>query len=113
MVSMYFQTLLRIWDCFLLEGPKVLFRFALAILKLHEKDILQKTDTMGIMKHLKACAKLTYDVEGLVKVGLVLCSLRQAAGTHVVVTNDRRVGGLLCLLKFGTQGLPQQTPASQ
>ena len=24
---------------------------------------------MGIMKHLKACAKLTYDVEGLVKVG--------------------------------------------
>ncbi|XP_060562937.1 uncharacterized protein LOC132722444 [Ruditapes philippinarum] len=62
-----FQTLLRIWDCFLLEGPKVLFRFSLAILKLHEKDILQKTDTMGIMKHLKACAKLTYDVEGLVK----------------------------------------------
>lgn len=62
-----FQTLLRIWDCFLLEGPKVLFRFSLAILKLHEKDILQKTDTMGVMKHLKACAKLTYDVEGLVK----------------------------------------------
>ena len=68
-VNFYFQTLLRIWDCFLLEGPKVLFRFSLAILKLHEKDILQKTDTMGIMKHLKACAKLTYDVEGLVKVG--------------------------------------------
>ncbi|VDO35043.1 unnamed protein product [Haemonchus placei] len=27
------QTLLRIWDCFLLEGPKVLFRFALALLE--------------------------------------------------------------------------------
>ncbi|KAK6024451.1 hypothetical protein OSTOST_09737, partial [Ostertagia ostertagi] len=27
-----FNTLLRIWDCFLLEGPKVLFRFALALL---------------------------------------------------------------------------------
>ena len=49
----------------------MLFRFALAILKLHEKDILQKTDTMGIMKHLKACAKLSYDVEGLAKVGPV------------------------------------------
>ena len=52
----------------MLEGPKVLFRFSLAILKLHEKDILKKTDTMGIMKHLKSCAKLTYDVDGLVKV---------------------------------------------
>ena len=49
----------------------MLFRFSLAILKLHEKDILQKTDTMGIMKHLKACAKLTYDVDGLVKVGCI------------------------------------------
>ncbi|XP_078325499.1 uncharacterized protein LOC111124243 isoform X7 [Crassostrea virginica] len=63
-----FQTLLRIWDCFLLEGPKVLFRFALAILKLHEKEILQKTDTISIMRHLKAAAKLTYDADGLIKV---------------------------------------------
>ncbi|KAH3798475.1 hypothetical protein DPMN_152074 [Dreissena polymorpha] len=62
-----FQTLLRVWDCFLLEGPKVLFRFALAILRLHERDILQRSDTMGIMKHLKSCTRLTYDVEGLVK----------------------------------------------
>ncbi|XP_019929607.3 uncharacterized protein [Magallana gigas] len=63
-----FQTLLRIWDCFLLEGPKVLFRFALAILKLHEKEILQKTDTISIMRHLKAAAKLTFDADGLLKV---------------------------------------------
>ncbi|XP_062582307.1 uncharacterized protein LOC134244056 isoform X1 [Saccostrea cucullata] len=63
-----FQTLLRIWDCFLLEGPKVLFRFALAILKLHEKEILQKTDTISIMRHLKAAAKLTFDADGLIKV---------------------------------------------
>ncbi|KAJ8300670.1 hypothetical protein KUTeg_022189 [Tegillarca granosa] len=63
-----YQTLLRIWDCFLLEGPKVLFRFALAILKIHEKEILLKSDTISIMRHLKACAKLTYDVDGLIKV---------------------------------------------
>ncbi|XP_052789974.1 uncharacterized protein LOC128224223 isoform X2 [Mya arenaria] len=62
-----FQTLLRMWDCFLLEGPKVLFRFSLAILQLHENDILQKCDTMGVMKHLKACTKLTYDVDGLMQ----------------------------------------------
>ena len=67
-ITILFQTLLRIWDCFLLEGPKVLFRFALAILKLHEKEILQKTDTISIMRHLKAAAKLTYDADGLIKV---------------------------------------------
>ncbi|XP_060065766.1 uncharacterized protein LOC132546088 [Ylistrum balloti] len=63
-----FQTLLRIWDCFLLEGPKVLFRFTLAILKINEKEILQKTDTISIMRYLKACAKLTFDADSLIKV---------------------------------------------
>ncbi|XP_064616291.1 uncharacterized protein LOC135480392 [Liolophura sinensis] len=62
-----FETLLRIWDCFLLEGPKVLFRFSLAILKVHQHDLLQKTDTISVMRHLKACAKLTYDIDGLIK----------------------------------------------
>ncbi|KAL8575677.1 hypothetical protein ACOMHN_055866 [Nucella lapillus] len=59
-------TLLRIWDCFLLEGPKVLFRFSLAILKMHEREISQKTETISVMRHLKACARVTYDTDGLV-----------------------------------------------
>ena len=63
------QTLLRIWDIFLLEGPKVLFRFCLAILHLHEKEIQRKTDTIGVMRHLKSCARISYDVDGLVQVG--------------------------------------------
>ncbi|XP_025114538.1 uncharacterized protein LOC112576362 isoform X3 [Pomacea canaliculata] len=62
-----FHTLLRIWDCFLLEGPKVLFRFSLAILKLHEREIIKKCETISVMRHLKACAKVTYDVDGLVQ----------------------------------------------
>ncbi|PAA93776.1 hypothetical protein BOX15_Mlig002084g3 [Macrostomum lignano] len=62
-----FPALLRIWDCFLLEGPKVLFRFTLGILKLHEKILLQQTDTISVWKHLKAAAKLTFDVEGLAR----------------------------------------------
>ncbi|XP_055896131.1 uncharacterized protein LOC106079591 isoform X5 [Biomphalaria glabrata] len=61
-----FPTLLRIWDCFLLEGPKVLFRFSLAILHIHSKEIIMKCDTISVMRHLKACAKITYDVDGLV-----------------------------------------------
>ncbi|XP_054706991.1 uncharacterized protein LOC129216801, partial [Uloborus diversus] len=60
------ETLLRIWDCFLLEGPKVLFRFSLGILKLQEEAILARHDTVSIMRQLKAAAKLCFDVDGLV-----------------------------------------------
>ncbi|CAH1785700.1 unnamed protein product [Owenia fusiformis] len=66
--SVPFETLLRIWDCFLLEGPKVLFRFSLAMLRMHQQSILYKKDTISIMRHLKSCAKLTFDVEGLMKI---------------------------------------------
>ncbi|GFN92902.1 C-jun-amino-terminal kinase-interacting protein 3 [Plakobranchus ocellatus] len=60
-------TLLRVWDCFLLEGPKVLFRFSLAILHTHSKEIIMKSDTISVMRHLKACARISYDVDGLVR----------------------------------------------
>jgi hypothetical protein len=63
-----FQTILRVWDCFLLEGPKVLFRFVLALLHMHKNTLLECTDTMSILKALKLCAKHTYDVDALVKV---------------------------------------------
>ncbi|VDM37434.1 unnamed protein product [Toxocara canis] len=57
--------MIRIWDCFLLEGPKVLFRFAVALLSIHESEVLQRTDTISVMKVLKASVRLTYDYEGL------------------------------------------------
>ena len=60
--------MLRIWDCFLLEGPKVLFRFALSLLYAHEATIMQRHDTISVMKILKACARLSYDIDGLMKV---------------------------------------------
>ncbi|XP_067140902.1 uncharacterized protein [Centruroides vittatus] len=62
-----FETLLRIWDCFLFEGPKVLFRFALAILKLQEESLLAKSDTVSVMRQLKASTKLLFDVDTLMK----------------------------------------------
>jgi len=35
-----FRTVCRVWDIFLAEGVKIIFRVALAILKLNEKEIL-------------------------------------------------------------------------
>ena len=34
------ETVARIWDCLLLEGPKILFRVALTIVKLCQKELL-------------------------------------------------------------------------
>ena len=64
------------WDCFLLEGPKVLYRFALVILGHHEEEILLRTDTIGIMKVVKAAVKLCFDVDGLFQVSSLLTSQR-------------------------------------
>ena len=64
--------MLRIWDCFLLEGPKVLFRFTVALLGLYQDEILERTDTIAVMKVLKAAVRLTYDVDGLITVCVFL-----------------------------------------
>jgi len=66
--SVPFETLLRIWDCFLLEGGKVLFRFALAILIINRENILTRTDTISMMKQIKDSTKNLIDVESLFKV---------------------------------------------
>ncbi len=63
-----FEVLVRIWDCFLFEGDKVLFRYACALLKLHKRVLLQQTDAISFFKHLKYCVKNTFDIDGLNKV---------------------------------------------
>ena len=67
--SMPFEVLIRIWDCFLFEGDKVLFRYACALLKLHKRILMQQDDAISFYKQLKHCVKNTFDVEGLNKVG--------------------------------------------
>jgi hypothetical protein len=63
-----FETLLRIWDCFLLEGSKVLFRFTCALLYMHKQVLLEQSDTISVFKHLKHAVKYTFDVDGVVKI---------------------------------------------
>ncbi|XP_042145435.1 TBC1 domain family member 2B isoform X1 [Ixodes scapularis] len=47
------ETYLYIWDVFLYEGNKVLFRFALAIFKICETEILNQEDYMAINRYLR------------------------------------------------------------
>ena len=57
--------MLRIWDCFLYEGRKVLYRFALGILKLYEKKTLQMSDTNNILGFLKRLPKHIFNADDL------------------------------------------------
>ena len=43
------ETAARVWDALLLEGPKVVFRVALAILKICQKDLLLATNPGDVM----------------------------------------------------------------
>ncbi len=60
--------MLRIWDTFLYEGSKVLFRFALAIFRYNEDRIMQQMTSIGIFNHLRTMCQDSTDVEKLVRV---------------------------------------------
>lgn len=70
-----FNTLLRIWDCFLLEGPKVLFRFAIVLIGKHEEEIISRGDAIGIMRVSKAATKLAFDEEAIVNMAFRIPNL--------------------------------------
>ena len=61
-----FDTVVRIWDIYLVEGRKTLFRIALAILKINEKELME-AEMEGLFSVLKDY-KENVDVEKLLKV---------------------------------------------
>ena len=69
--------MLRIWDTFLYEGSKVLFRFAIAIFKYNEEAILATENSIGIFNKLRTMCQDATEVNRLVQVRQwrCLCSL--------------------------------------
>ncbi|XP_004455856.2 TBC1 domain family member 2A isoform X2 [Dasypus novemcinctus] len=51
--SLISDILLRVWDAFLYEGSKVVFRYALAIFKYNEEAILRLQDGLEIYQYLR------------------------------------------------------------
>ncbi|XP_038660038.1 TBC1 domain family member 2A [Scyliorhinus canicula] len=50
--SLQSNVLLKVWDAFLYEGAKVIFRYALAIFKYNEQEILKLSDNLAIYDYL-------------------------------------------------------------
>ena len=66
--NLEFNTLVRIFDVFLLEGYKVIYRFALAFLKIKEDEFLIGKDGLAsIMQTLNKCYE-NVDIENLFKI---------------------------------------------
>ncbi|XP_072460348.1 TBC1 domain family member 2A isoform X3 [Notamacropus eugenii] len=55
--SLISDILLRVWDAFLYEGIKVIFRYALAIFKYNEEAILRIHDSLEIYQYLRFFTK--------------------------------------------------------
>ena len=65
--------MLRIWDTFLYEGSKVLFRFAIAIFKYNEDDLLSIENSIGIFNRLRSMCQDATDVNRLAHVCVHMC----------------------------------------
>ena len=70
------QTMARVWDALFSEGPKILYRVALTLLKDCAPDMLAADNTGDLISAIKACCHDCHDRDALMKVragALVLC----------------------------------------
>ena len=62
-----FDIVVRVFDCYLLEGEKILYRVALALFKLKENEILNSKKFESIMEILKNLTKEVGSADELLK----------------------------------------------
>lgn len=63
-----FETLLRVWDCLLYEGSKIMFRIALSLFKIHQHAILGIADPFELATFIRHMPKRQLDVIQLTEV---------------------------------------------
>ncbi|KAJ8382115.1 hypothetical protein SKAU_G00028930 [Synaphobranchus kaupii] len=66
--SLASDILLRVWDAFLYEGTKVIFRCALALFKYKEEDIMKIHDNVEIYQYLRFFTKTISDSRKLMNI---------------------------------------------
>ena len=62
----FYETILRIMDCYLFEGNKIIHRISLALLALKENEILQQKTYLEILEIIKT-ATINVDIDRLFK----------------------------------------------
>lgn len=59
---------LRLWDCFLYEGDKTMFRVALALLKMNEKELFKFNSSVAVNSFLRATINEPIDLDEFFKI---------------------------------------------
>ncbi|KAL3161675.1 hypothetical protein ABBQ38_008775 [Trebouxia sp. C0009 RCD-2024] len=102
------ETAARVWDCVMVEGPKVLFRAALSLIKMNEPALLNTCHSVQVSRILKWRVARTYQADMLLKIGFksigtlktdMLHQLRiaqQAALSVEVAAHKKRLEDILC-----------------
>lgn len=62
------RVLLRIWDCFFLDGSIILFKITLGMLKINEQSLQQLQNSAEIFNSLSDIPSQLQDIESLLKV---------------------------------------------
>ncbi|XP_069383949.1 TBC1 domain family member 2B isoform X2 [Paralichthys olivaceus] len=66
--SVVSDILFKIWDAFLYEGPKIIFRSALALFKYKEEEFLKLQDSTAIFKYLRYFTRTILDSRKLMSI---------------------------------------------
>ncbi|XP_075894330.1 TBC1 domain family member 2B isoform X2 [Nelusetta ayraudi] len=69
--SVVSDILFKIWDAFLYEGPKIIFRFALALFKYKEEEFLKLQDSTAIFKCLRCFTRTILDSRKLMSIAFM------------------------------------------
>ncbi|XP_008275027.1 TBC1 domain family member 2B isoform X2 [Stegastes partitus] len=69
--SVVSDILFKIWDAFLFEGPKIIFRCALALFKYKEEEFLKLQDSTAIFKYLRYFTRTILDSRKLMNIAFV------------------------------------------
>ncbi|XP_012576782.1 PREDICTED: TBC1 domain family member 2A isoform X2 [Condylura cristata] len=86
--SLISNILLRVWDAFLYEGTKVVFRYALAIFKYNEEEILRLQDNLEIYQYMRFFTKTICNSRKLMSIAFndmnpfPMKQLQQLRNTH-------------------------------
>lgn len=67
------------WDALLNEGPKILFRVGLALMRIHEESLLAQDNPGTLLREMRRAAQAMHDREKLMKVSTPVLAVRTFA----------------------------------
>ena len=70
------QTTARVWDALLNEGPKILFRVGLALMRIHEESLLAQDNPGTLLREMRRAAQAMHDRDKLMKVSTFAAAVR-------------------------------------